>query len=134
MLKKLPKHECTLFLDDIREEVSGKFSLIGLYGADMVFGIAPPITLPKFCIVNRIFGGEGSAVFRFSFKDPEGVELITVSNQFKVEMKPDSMGNLNLILSPFRINKAGKYKFTIFIDEVEFYSTLFEIKAHDKKK
>lgn len=134
MLKKQPKHECTLFLDDIREEVSGKFSLIGLYGKDMVLGIAPPITLPKFCIVNRIFGGEGSAVFKFSFKDPEGVELIAAANQFEVDMQPDSMGNLNLILSPFKINKAGKYKFTIFIDEVKFYSTFFEIKVLDKKK
>lgn len=134
MLKKMPKHECTLFLDDIREEVSGKFSLIGLYGADMVLGVSLPAALPKFCIMNRISGGEGQAVLKFSFKDPEGVEILVNSNQVKVDMQPNSIGNLNLVLSPFTINKAGKYRFTIFLENAEFYSTHFEIKALDKKK
>lgn len=134
MLKKQPTHECTLFLDDVREEVGGKFSLIGLYGKDMVLGVAPPAMLPQLCIMNRIFGGEGQAVFRFSFKDPEGAEIIADPKQLKVDMRPDSIGNLNLILSPFAINKAGKYNFTIFLDDEEFYSTIFEIKAPGKKK
>jgi len=38
----------TIFCDDIREEVNGKLSLIGCYGADLrIFGSPLPILLPK---------------------------------------------------------------------------------------
>ena len=40
----------TIFCDDIREEISGKYSLIGCYRADMVFEIPPPVVIAKFCV------------------------------------------------------------------------------------
>lgn len=128
MLKKKPKHSYTLFLDDIREEVSGKLSLIGLYGLDLVLGVKPPVMIPKFCILNRIVGGEGQAIFRFSFKDPDGKELLSKPQLLKLDLKPDTIGNLNLVLSPFPVSRAGKYKFTLFLGDEEFYTDFFEIK------
>lgn len=43
----------TDFCDDVREEVGGKFSLIGVYRSDLIVKKIP-IVLPKFCIVVRI--------------------------------------------------------------------------------
>jgi hypothetical protein len=37
----------TIFCDDIREEVGGKRSLMGIYGGDMVIGEGPPATIPS---------------------------------------------------------------------------------------
>lgn len=128
MLKKKPKHSCTLFLDDIREEVSGKISLIGLYGLDLVLGVKPPVIIPKLCIMSRIFGGEGSATFKFSFKDPDGKELVKNPTPMKMDLKSDTIGNLNLVLSPFPVSRVGKFKFTLFLENEEFYTDEFEIR------
>lgn len=134
MIKKLPTHECTLFVDDIREEVNGKLSLIGLYGLDLVLKQDAPIALSKLCIVTRVFGGDGEAVFKFSMKDPEGAELLDQSTELKLNLRPNTLGNLNLILSPFPVNMFGKYKFTILLEEKEFHTTFFEIKHINNKK
>ncbi len=40
----------SIFCDDIRQEVAGKLSLIGVYGPDMVMAGAFPMVYPKLCI------------------------------------------------------------------------------------
>lgn len=41
----------TLFCDDIRQEIGGKFSYIGVYGGGFMFIHGPfPVTLPKLCV------------------------------------------------------------------------------------
>jgi hypothetical protein len=39
------------FCDDIRHEVTGKMTLVGVYGGQMVVGGTLPITLPQICAV-----------------------------------------------------------------------------------
>ena len=40
-----------IFCDDIREEIGGKISLMGIYGHDMQFlGASFPLLIPKLCI------------------------------------------------------------------------------------
>ncbi|QKZ05856.1 DUF6941 family protein [Pseudomonas eucalypticola] len=41
------------FCDDVRPEINNKFSLMGLYAADMIFGDFPT-TLPKMCVIMHI--------------------------------------------------------------------------------
>lgn len=42
------------FCDDIREEISGKYSLIGVYGGEMVIASAQPVVIPIFCMSVQI--------------------------------------------------------------------------------
>lgn len=46
-----------LFCDDIRAEIGGKLSLMGIYLADILFpaSLPFPITLTKFCILIKYF-------------------------------------------------------------------------------
>ena len=44
------RHVFTIFCDDIRQEIGGKLSDIGVYGGQM-FVPSFPITLPKLCLV-----------------------------------------------------------------------------------
>ena len=39
----------TTFCDDIRQEIGGKLSYMGVYSSDLYVG-GFPITLPKFCV------------------------------------------------------------------------------------
>jgi hypothetical protein len=44
----------TLFADDIRFEVAGKYSVIGIYNIDMVLPIVSfPVSIPKFCVLVK---------------------------------------------------------------------------------
>jgi len=43
----------TIFCDDIRQEIGGKFSYIGVYSAQM-FVPSFPITLPKLCLAMNV--------------------------------------------------------------------------------
>ena len=43
------RHVFTIFCDDIRQEIGGKLSYIGVYGGQM-FVPSFPITLPKLCL------------------------------------------------------------------------------------
>lgn len=46
-----PRVANCIFCDDIRLEMGGKFSLMGVYGSDMIFPAAPPVLLGKWGIV-----------------------------------------------------------------------------------
>jgi hypothetical protein len=45
----------SLFCDDIRAEVGGKISVMGIYQNDMIFPQDPPFNLPKFAILVKYF-------------------------------------------------------------------------------
>jgi len=49
----IPRHVETLFCDDIRHEVGGKLSIIGVYSGAL-FVQAFPVTLPKLCLSVKI--------------------------------------------------------------------------------
>ena len=49
----IPRHVETLFCDDIRHEVGGKLSFIGIYSGGL-FVPAFPVTLPKLCLSVKI--------------------------------------------------------------------------------
>jgi hypothetical protein len=49
----IARHVETLFCDDIRHEVGGKLSYIGVYSGGL-FVRAFPVTLPKLCLAVRI--------------------------------------------------------------------------------
>ena len=61
---KAPKHEFTLLCDDIRQEMGGKTSLMGLYDHHIVVPQVP-FVLPKVCFYTRFSRMDGT--FKFSF-------------------------------------------------------------------
>ena len=59
----------TTFCDDIRHEMGGKKTLVGIYAADMNFHGPLPITLPKFCLAIHYFERPGES------SDPIKIEV-----------------------------------------------------------
>lgn len=49
----IPRHVETLFCDDVRHEVGGKLSFIGVYSGGL-FVPAFPVTLPRLCLSVKI--------------------------------------------------------------------------------
>lgn len=49
----IPRHVETIFCDDIRQEIGGKLSLMGIYSGAL-FVPAFPATLPKLCLLVKV--------------------------------------------------------------------------------
>lgn len=47
----MKRYAHALYCDDVRRETSGKLTLVGVYGSDLVVDEPPPVTIPKISVV-----------------------------------------------------------------------------------
>lgn len=109
---KVAKKIKTILCDDVRQEVGGKMSLMGIYSKDIVVNKVPTI-LP---FINLVVMFE-------DLKEPFEKLFVTIvlpkSDPIKVsypsppDLKKGQDVNLVLGLSPFQLNHTGKAKFEI---------------------
>ena len=115
---KIAKKIKTLLCDDVRQEVGGKISLMGIYSKDIIVNNVPTI-LP---IINFVIMFE-------DIKEPFSTLFVTVVTpksdplQFNYPAPPDiepgKNSNLVMGLSPFRINEKGPARFEIRFSKEE---------------
>ena len=106
---KAPKHEFTILCDDIRQEMGGKASLMGLYDHHIVVPEVP-FVLPKVCFYSRFSRMDGQFKFSFSIVSPNG-ERKDIIRDSDVQI-PDGAkeGTFNVIASPFEVGAEGVYE------------------------
>jgi hypothetical protein len=119
-----PKHEFTLLADDIRQEMGGKTSLMGLYDHHIVVPQIPYV-LPKVCFYTRFSKMTGSYKFSFAIKSPSS-DVKTIIDGSEVSI-PDGAkeGTFNVVASPFDVSEEGLYEVTLTLvkDEEPFEYT-----------
>ncbi|WP_342728380.1 hypothetical protein AAFG07_17660 [Bradyrhizobium sp. B097] len=120
-----------IFCDDVRPEVGGKLSLMGLYQADMFFpaSISLPIILPKFFAVINYYeihhSIEEDMIFRITY-GTEGAALAELpisrkeiqANQIAATAAPEDAEDqerifnirLPIPLIPFTLSKMGRLR------------------------
>ena len=117
------------FCDDIRNEVDGKVTLVGCYGADMVFPYPFPVLLPKLGLAVQFAEktdakSEALKLEIFFPGDPDDTPSIAVDvPPIEVVTPPEvlaqrdddtrKMGSINLILSPVNILSEGQIRVRI---------------------
>lgn len=124
-----------VFCDDIREEVSGKVTLVGCYGADLVVGGEVPAILPKLCMSCRIifdpFDGEKILTLIIALPG-ETLESANIKNDVPVSIAslgsagngpsdpnyPRYMALINVIGGPITLNSEGIIQVFIVLDGV----------------
>jgi hypothetical protein len=120
-----PNFGFSLFCDDVRQEVGGKLSFMGIYQADMVFphGTAFPIVVPRFVIVVKYFEVVGAftddlfiEIFLPEDKDTPSArqevkrsEIPRPDNRYSVPEDSDRLFvvQVPMVLSPFIIREPG---------------------------
>jgi len=109
---KAPKHEFTLLCDDIRQEMGGKTSLMGIYDHHIVVPQVP-FVLPKVCFYTRFSRMDGQFKFNFSIVSPSG-DRRDIIRDSDVQI-PDGAkeGTFNVIASPFEVQAEGVYEVII---------------------
>ncbi len=95
----------TVFCDDIRQEITGKHILIGVYGADLVPSILP--TAFPIAIWIRVWGLQpGNHQFEMFLIDPSGREAGKLSAETNVETS-DAPTVFAMSGIPIELQKAG---------------------------
>ena len=119
----------SLFCDDIRAEVGGKLTVVGIYQQDMIFQPPAtfPITLPKFCILIKYYELQGVLTEDMTLNvflpgDPRNEPTIKIPIPragfadivlpYALDEDQERVFNVNypLVISPFQIKQEGFLK------------------------
>ncbi len=109
---KAPKHEFTLLCDDIRQEMGGKTSLMGLYDHHIVVPEVPFI-LPKVCFFSKFSRMDGQFKFSFSVVSPAGERKDIIRDSDVNIPEGAKEGTFNVIASPFEVGAEGVFEVII---------------------
>ena len=125
------------FCDDVRHEVGGKRSLIGIYSNVMYVNASFPVTLPKFAIVvswlDRIEGAANARkiIVNLPGDKPEEASISvdlpphdTLQHSLPTknalgEPASETIMNFELITSPIEIKEPGKIRVAVLVDDKE---------------
>jgi hypothetical protein len=75
--KIIPRLSYTLLCDDVRQELGGKFSLMGLF--ESIYANVFPAVHPRFAIVNELTGGKGEFNVKIKLLSPNKEEVLSES-------------------------------------------------------
>ena len=109
---KAPKHDFTILCDDIRQEMGGKTSLMGLYDHHIVVPQIP-FVLPKVCFYTRFSRMDGQFKFSFSVVSPGGERKDIIRDSDVQIPEGAKEGTFNVIASPFEVAGEGVYEVII---------------------
>jgi hypothetical protein len=72
-----PRLNYTLLCDDVRQEMGGKFSLMGLF--ESIYANTFPALHHRFAIINEWTGGKGEFTVKIRLLAPDGQQVISES-------------------------------------------------------
>ena len=83
-----PDLQASLLCDDVRQEMNGKFMLIGIFER---LGFKEfPGAVPKFCIVNRWCCGEGTYTQQTRIMAPDGVTKVVEGRAVEIKLQNET--------------------------------------------
>lgn len=138
----IERHVETIFCDDIRQEISGKISYIGVYSS-MLFVNAFPITLPKLCLSVKVVTPASNPLQSLKIrvlKDEEIMQeinidenVLTKSAESAKEIPDDDdilrikVFNSVLIFSPLELTSPCHITVRAFTEEGEMRGTALSV-------
>ena len=112
----LPDLQCSLLCEDVRQESSGNFIIIGVIGLVRVPKV--PITALKLCIFNRWAAGVGSFTESVRLIAPDQTTVVRKS-EVKFALRDASSHATNVSLfGQVEFKEAGTYFVEVIVDEI----------------
>ena len=142
------RHVQTIFCDDIREEVSGKLTYVGVYSSKLWVPFFP-VVLPKLCLAVSIFTPATQPFRKLSIKIFEGDELVAENGIDEIELEKfadafdeeDGSDKVQLsqllrtqfIFSPLKIEEPTKLRVRVQTAEEELTGAGLRIEQKPEK-
>ncbi|MBI3037651.1 hypothetical protein HYY75_01185 [bacterium] len=111
-MNKLPSYRCVLFCEDIRSEIGGRVSLMGVLGSKL-FVQEFPLLFPKFCLFVEWGDIIGKVSVMLNIVPPEGVVMPRGKPCAEFKGQAGITARSMIILNGFVFPKAGPYSFEI---------------------
>ena len=112
----LPDLQCSLLCEEVRQEISGNFILIGILGYIQVPQI--PVTALKLCVFNRWTAGVGAFTESVRLVGPDQTTLLRQS-QVKFQLQEASHHATNVtVFGQVKFESSGVYYLEVLVDDV----------------
>lgn len=111
-----PDLQASLLCDDVRQEVNGKFILIGLFDGITIQKL--PVAIMRMCVVNRWCAGNG--VFRQQTRilAPDGITEVLKGREVEIKLPSEDQTatSVEVFVNP-QFKSAGTYWIEILLDD-----------------
>jgi hypothetical protein len=112
----LPDLQCSLLCEDIRQEVTGNFMLIGVLNFIRVPQV--PVTAGRLLVFNRWTAGFGEFVQSIRLLAPDQTSVLA-RNEVKFSLPDPAAHTINVaVFSNVTFNAAGTYFVEVLVDDV----------------
>ncbi|HNQ89515.1 MAG TPA: hypothetical protein PKM73_12930 [Verrucomicrobiota bacterium] len=112
----LPDLQASLLCEDVRQEATGSFIIIGVISLIRVPQV--PITATKLCVFNRWTAGIGTFSQNVRFIAPDGTTVLR-QNALKFALQDASHHAINVTLfGQLEFPSAGVYYVEVLVDDV----------------
>jgi len=120
----MPSVLLAVLCDDVREEMRGKISLMGIFGQFMVSDFSKP--LPRFRLFAKIgFESEGNHPFTVRLRSAQGENIFEFRGMARVNQEDELtslfMANLNLAFDDLKLPRPGIYELALAYKEQTFH-------------
>src|SRR5438034_7757309 len=103
----LPDLQCSLLCEEVRQEITGNFILVGIIGFIQVPQV--PVTAMKLCVFNRWTAGVGAFTETVRLMAPDQTTLLRQSNvKFTLQDPTHHATNVTVFAQP-KFENAGVY-------------------------
>lgn len=111
-----PDLQSSLICDDVRQEVNGKFILIGLFDRLIITGAFPAVAA-RVCIVNRWCCGTGTFSQVTRIVAPDGTTRVAEGREVKITLPHETATATSVeCFVNLRFNAPGVYWIEIYLD------------------
>ncbi|MBF0545448.1 MAG: hypothetical protein HQM08_13490 [Candidatus Riflebacteria bacterium] len=107
------KYKNVLFCEDIRQEIGGRVSLMGILGSK-IFVQDFPILFPKFCLFVEWEDFNGKFLIGLNIVPPKGGNLPQVRPTAEIRGQPGLVVRSMIVLNSFVFPVPGTYTFEFF--------------------
>jgi hypothetical protein len=112
----LPDLQCSLLCEDIRQEVTGNFMLIGVLNFIRVPNV--PVTAGRLLVFNRWTAGFGEFVQCIRLLAPDQTSLLA-KNEVKFSLPDPAAHTINVaVFKDITFNAPGTYFVEVLVDDV----------------
>jgi hypothetical protein len=118
-----------ILCEEIRNEVNGVKSLIGVFSPEGVKVANVPYVFPKFAMFTTV-KNEGDNIFTFEVIDPKGA--VSLKGDFPKVVKETEYIQYALNISPLIFKEFGGYTFVVKRNDGRSANYLFNIKKFEK--
>ena len=112
----LPDLQCSLLCEDVRQEASGNFILVGVVNLVRVPQL--PVVAARLCVFNRWTAGIGQFVENVKLIAPDQTTVLR-KGEMKFELRDAAMHSTNvMVFGQVEFKAPGTYYIEVLVDDV----------------